>query len=68
MGKNNEKITKTEQKKGRINKDAAAQLAAYIARNQLWASREETEEWLKTEEGQRIAALIEREREERRKQ
>ena len=51
---------------GRINKDAAAQLVAYIVRNQLWASQEETDEWLKTEEGQRIAALIEKERKARR--
>ena len=67
MGKNNEKITKTEQKKGRINKDAAAQLVACIVRNQLWAEPQDTAEWLKTETGQRIAALIERERKERRK-
>ena len=68
MGKINEKITKTEQKKGRINKDAADQLVAGICREKLWATPEETAEWLKTETGQRIAALIEREREERRKQ
>lgn len=67
MGKNNEKITKTEQKKGRINKDAAAQLVVCIVRNQLWAESQDTAEWIKTETGQRIAALIEREREERRK-
>lgn len=67
MGKNNEKITKTEQKKGRINKDAAAQLVACIVRNQLWAESQDTAEWIKTETGQRIAALIKREREERRK-
>lgn len=67
MGKNNAKITKTEQKKGRINKDAAAQLVACIVRNQLWAESQDTAEWIKTETGQRIAALIEREREERRK-
>ena len=66
MGKSSEITTKSEQVKGRINKDAAAQLVAYIARNQLWASQEETEEWLKTEEGQRIAALIEKERKARR--
>lgn len=68
MGKNNEKITKTEQKKGRINKGAAAQLVAGICRGKLWATPEETAAWLKTETGQCIAALIEREREERRKQ
>ena len=68
MGKNNEKITKTEQKKRCINKDAAAQLVAGICREKLWATPEETAAWLKTETGQRIAALIEKEREERRKQ
>ena len=68
MGKINEKITKTEQKKGRINKDAADQLVAGICREKLWATPEETAAWLKTETGQCIAALIEREREERRKQ
>lgn len=67
MGKNNEKITKTEQKKGRINKGAAAQLVAGICREKLWATPAETAAWLKTETGRCIAALIEREREERRK-
>lgn len=67
MGINNEKITKTEQKKGRINEDAAAQLVAGICREKLWATPEETAAWLKTETGQHIAALIEMEREERRK-
>lgn len=62
MGKNNEKITKTEQKKGRINKDAAAQLVACIVRNQLWAESQDTAEWLKTECGQHIAELIQKER------
>lgn len=47
---------------GRISKDAAAQLAASICREKLWATPEETAEWLKTETGQRIAALIEKER------
>ena len=47
---------------GRINKDAAAQLVASICREKLWATPEETAEWLKTETGQRIAALIEKER------
>lgn len=47
---------------GRINKEAVAQLVACIYRNQLWGNPEETAEWLKTEEGQRIAALIEKER------
>ena len=67
MGKNNEKITKTEQKKGRINKDAADQLVAGICREKLWATPEETAAWLKTETGQRIATLIEKDRGERRK-
>lgn len=49
----------------RTEKAALDQLVAYIYRNQLWASQEETEEWLKTEEGQRIAALIEKERRKR---
>jgi len=47
---------------GRITKDTAAQLVACICRNKLWATPEETAEWLKTETGQRIAALIEKER------
>lgn len=47
---------------GRINKDAADQLAACICRQKLWATPEETAAWLKTETGQRIAALIEKER------
>lgn len=46
----------------RIHKDVAAQLAASICREKLWATPEETSEWLKTETGQRIAALIEKER------
>ena len=52
---------------GRIDKDAAALLVAGICREKLWATPEETAAWLKTETGQRIAALIEKEREERRK-
>lgn len=51
---------------GRINKDAAAPLVASICREKLWANPEETAEWLKTENGQRIAALIEKERKARR--
>ena len=47
---------------GRINKDAAAQLVAGICREKLWATPEETAAWLKTETGQRIAAMIEKER------
>lgn len=51
---------------GRIDKDAAALLVAGICREKLWATPEETEEWLKTKTGQRIAALIEKERNARR--
>ncbi len=47
---------------GRIHKDAAAQLVASICREKLWATPEETAAWLKTERGQRIAAMIEKER------
>lgn len=47
---------------GRIHKDAAAQLVASICREKLWATPEETAEWLKTETGQHIADLIEKER------
>ena len=47
---------------GRIEKDAAAQLVAGICREKLWATPEETAEWLKTETGQRSADLIEKER------
>lgn len=51
---------------GRIDNDAAALLVAGICREKLWATPEETAEWLKTETGQRIAALIEKERKARR--
>ena len=47
---------------GRINRDAASMLVASICRGKLWATPEETAEWLKTETGQRIASLIEKER------
>lgn len=47
---------------GRIDNEAAAMLVAGICRGGLWATPEETAEWLKTEGGQRIAALIEKER------
>lgn len=47
---------------GRIDKDAAALLVAGICWEKLWATPEETAAWLKTESGQRIAALIEKER------
>ena len=50
---------------GRIDKDAAALLVAGICREKLWATPEETEKWLKTETGQRIAAIIEKERRKR---
>lgn len=49
----------------RIQKDAAAQLVASICREKLWATPEETAEWLKTETGQRIATIIEKERRKR---
>lgn len=52
----------TDQNIGRIDKYAASRLASVIYRNKLWATPEETAEWLKTETGQRIAALIEIER------
>lgn len=45
---------------GTLNKGAAEQLRASIERGQLWATPEQTAEWLKTETGQRIAALIEK--------
>ena len=50
---------------GRIDNDAAALLVAGICREKLWATPEETAEWLKSETGQRIAALIEKERRKR---
>ena len=67
MCENGTKAAENERGVGRIDKEALDQLVAYIIRNQLWATPEETAEWLKTETGQRIAALIEKEREERRK-
>lgn len=48
---------------GRTNEEATAILVAAICRGRLWATEEETAEWLKTEIGQRIAALIQIERE-----
>lgn len=51
-----------EQNAGKINDYAASRLASVICRKKLWATPEETAEWLKTETGQRIAALIEIER------
>lgn len=50
----------------RTEKAALDQLVAYIYREKLWATPEETAAWLKTERGQRIAALIEKERKARR--
>lgn len=47
---------------GRINKEATAILVAAICRGRLWATEEETAEWLKTKTGQRIATMIEQER------
>lgn len=67
MCENGRKAAENEQEVGRINKEATDQLVACIICNQLWATPEETAAWLKTETGQCIAALIEREREERRK-
>ncbi len=52
----------TEQGSGIIDKYAASRLVSVIRRKKLWATPEETAEWLKTETGQRIAALIEIER------
>lgn len=46
----------------RTEKAALDQLVAYIYREKLWATPEETAAWLKTERGQRIAVLIEKER------
>lgn len=43
---------------GRIKKDAATLLVAAICREKLWATPEETEEWLKTETGQEIAEMF----------
>lgn len=47
-----------------ITKAAALQLRASIERGRLWATDAETAAWLKTETGQRIAALIEKRRKE----
>lgn len=47
---------------GRLSKEAVDMLATEIIRRQLWATKEETAEFLKTETGQRIHALIEIER------
>lgn len=41
-----------------ITRTAAFFLRLCIQRGHLWATDEETAEWLKTETGQRIAALI----------
>lgn len=50
---------------GRLTEEAVDQLVAVIYREKLWATPEETAAWLKTETGQRIAALIEEERRKR---
>lgn len=47
-----------------IDKTAAMLLRNCILRNKLYATDEETAEWLKTETGQRIAALINERRKE----
>ena len=53
---------------GTLPKGVVDQLAACILRNKLWATPEETAEWLKTERGQQIAALIRQEEERIRKE
>lgn len=47
---------------GTMSREQADALVAAICRGKLWATPEETAAWLKTETGQRIAELIERER------
>lgn len=47
-----------------IDKTAAMLLRNCILRNKLYATDEETAEWLKTETGQRCAALIKKYRKE----
>lgn len=42
-----------------ISREMLGQMAAFLARHECWATAEETAEWLKTEQGQRIHALIE---------
>ena len=42
--------------------EAMNMLIVYMARNKCWATPEETEEWLKTETGKQIKALIDIER------
>ncbi len=49
-------------------KSVVNQLADCILRYHLWATPEETAEWLKTERGQLIAALIRKEEERIRKE
>lgn len=51
-----------------LSKEAVDLLAACILRNKLWVTPEETAEWLKTERGQLIAALIRKEEERMRKE
>ena len=45
--------------------EQASWLAAVIRWRKRWATPEETAAWLKTETGQHIAALIDRERKQR---
>ena len=42
----------------RLSKTAVDILARCIIRNHLYCTREETDEWLKTEDGARIQELI----------
>lgn len=46
-----------------LTKECIDLLAVCILRNKLWATPEETAEWLKTERGQLIHALILKEQE-----
>lgn len=46
-------------------REQAGWLVAIICWEKRWATPEETAAWLKTETGHRIAALIDREREQR---
>lgn len=48
---------------GTLNRVQTALIVAEICRGKRWATPKETAAWLKNKTGQRIAALIERERE-----
>lgn len=50
-----------------INAEAMHTLCFAIQSNQLWATPEETDAWLKTETGKRISAMIEALRQEDKK-